>query len=93
MEKEINKKVRDYLSNDKQTIEKVIGFLIEEKQRLNERIDEIIYDDFNRDLTKNEIDKINEYRKGVAYCYNTIDKLEERKLKNESKQNYIKRQC
>ena len=85
MEKEINKKVRDYLSNDKQTIEKAIGFLIEEKQRLNERIDEIIYDDFNRDLTKNEINKINEYRKGVAYCYNTIDKLEERRMKNESK--------
>ena len=85
MEKEINKKVRDYLSNDKQTIEKAIGFLIEEKQRLNERIDEIIYDDFNRDLTKNEIDKINEYRKGVAYCYNTIEDLEKRKLKNESK--------
>lgn len=85
MEKEINKKVRDYLSNDKQTIEKAISFLIEEKQRLNERIDEIIYDDFNRDLTKNEIDKINEYRKGVAYCYNTIDKLEERRTKNESK--------
>ena len=85
MEKEINNKVRDYLSNDKQTIEKAIGFLIEEKQRLNERIDEIIYDDFNRDLTKNEIDKINEYRKGVAYCYNTIDKLEDRRAKNESK--------
>ena len=85
MEKEINKRVRDYLSNDKQTIEKAIGFLIEEKQRLNERIDEIIYDDFNRDLTKNEIDKINEYRKGVAYCYNTIEDLEKRKLKNESK--------
>ena len=85
MEKEINNKVRDYLSNDKQTIEKAIGFLIEEKQRLNERIDEIIYDDFNRDLTKNEIDKINEYRKGVAYCYNTIEDLEKRKLKNESK--------
>ena len=83
--KEINNKVRDYLSNDKQTIEKAIDFLIEEKQRLNERIDEIIYDDFNRDLTKNEIDKINEYRKGVAYCYNTIEDLEKRKLKNESK--------
>ena len=85
MEKEINKRVRDCLSNDKQTIEKAIGFLIEEKQRLNERIDEIIYDDFNRDLTKNEIDKINEYRKGVAYCYKSIEDLEKRKLKNESK--------
>lgn len=85
MEKEINKKVRDYLSNDKQTIEKAISFLIEEKQRLNERIDDIIYYDIDNDLTKNEIDKINEYRKGVAYCYNTIEKLEKRRTKNESK--------
>lgn len=83
--KEINNRLKNYLSEDRETINKVIAFLIEEKQRLNERIDEIIYDDFNRDLTKNEIDKINEYRKGVAYCYNTIDKLEERRTKNESK--------
>ena len=82
--KEINDRVKNYLSKDSGTINKVIAFLIEEKQILNERIDEIIYDDFNRDLTKNEIDKINEYRKGVAYCYNSIEELEKRKLKYES---------
>ena len=55
MEKEINNKVRDYLSNDKQTIEKAIGFLIEEKQRLNERIDYIVYYDIDNDLTIGDI--------------------------------------
>ena len=85
MEKEINKKVRDYLSNDKQTIEKVIGFLIEEKQRLNERIDEIIYYDIDNDLTIRDIKEINNYRRAIVYCYNTIEKLEKRRTKNESK--------
>ena len=81
----INNKVRDYLSNDVETIKKTIAFLINEKEKLNECIEDIIYCDIDNKLSAKDLKDIEEYRKAIAYCYNTIYKLEERRIKYESK--------
>lgn len=47
--------------------------LIDLKQSLNERIDEVLYDDLNKDLTIDDLEEIITYRKAIKKCYDMID--------------------
>ena len=51
--------------------------LIDIKQQFNETIESILYDDVFSDLTDKDIERIINYRKGIAKCYMMIDKINE----------------
>lgn len=60
---------------------KIINELIELKEDYNKIIEEIIYENLNndeeyKDLTKAEINQINELRKNVFYIYEAISILD-----------------
>ena len=61
--------------------DKVLTFLIQEKDNLWNDLEDILYMDFTKDtytpLTQYEIDKINEIRKEILNVYTMIDRIGE----------------
>lgn len=73
----ITSRMVNYLLTDKEIVRKTIDFLIEEKEFMNDNINDIIYLAYNgRDLKEKELDDINRTRKSIEYIYKIIDKLE-----------------
>lgn len=73
----ITSRIVNYLLTDKEIVRKTIDFLIEEKEFMNDNINDIIYLAYNgRDLTEKELNDINRTRKSIEYIYKIIDKLE-----------------
>lgn len=67
---------------------KVIQFLIEEKEELNNDINDIIYNNFSMDkeykaLTKNEMLQIEEIRRDIYEIYDIVDILNKRRSLND----------
>lgn len=92
MEKEIKdivgKKINAFLLKDNKVIENIIDFLIEERERINVRIQEVMYEDIrdiNKKLSEKQIQEIVRYRDIDVCIYHTICKFEELRKNNESK--------
>lgn len=78
IKEKLGSKVVDYLTTDKVIIDRTIKFLIDEKQKLNESIDDIIYSDMGYELTERELKEINDIKKEIQYIYELIGKFEMR---------------
>ena len=63
-------------NNIKEIIGKTISALIDEKERLNEDINDIIYGDIEHLLNNNDLLEINKIKTHINYIYNLIEKLD-----------------
>lgn len=61
----------------KEIINKTISALINEKERLNEDIEDIIYGDMEHTLNSSDLLEINKIKTHINYIYNLIEKLDE----------------
>lgn len=80
IKEKVASKVVDYLATDKVIIDRTIKFLIDEKQRLNESIDDIIYSDMGYELKEKDLKEINNIKKEIQYIYELIGKFEMREM-------------
>ena len=63
-------------NNIKEIISKTISALIDEKERLNGDINDIIYGDMEHLLNNNDLLEINKIKTHINYIYNLIEKLD-----------------
>lgn len=74
MNKDLIERLIVYLLKDSKIKNTIINFLIQEKESLNDDINDIIYSDMQKDLTTIDLDKINNTKRTIQYIYDFIEK-------------------
>lgn len=63
-------------NNIKNIMNRTIGELMCEKERLNEEINDIIYGDMEHSLNKNDLLEINKIKEQINYIYDLIGEID-----------------